>query len=201
MSPRITRWQLALGERNGLNRDFQTPTAYAAGSLHVLLNGQSVQLRFIETGPATFRLNVAPDPDDILEVAYEERGAFSAAADVAIDSDSRKYCLLDLVADQVPGQANTFYLDKGATVYGYNVQEDTFGTPRIMLQDAGQQLLLLPVQRWTATLGDYDLVRSQSTGPEGPAAIGSRNAIRFNGPVDPDAIIWYSYVRRSLAAA
>lgn len=201
MSPRITRWLLAIGERNGVNRDFRTPSAFSAGSLHVLRNGTSVARQFSETGRQTFRLTFAPDLNDIIEVAYDEQGNASSVVFPPTPEEIRTYVVLDPALDAVPGQPNAYYIERGATLLGYNVAEDDAYTPKILLRENGQELLLRAEALWTERLGDFDIVASQSTGPEGPATLGSRNAIKFSTPINPDSIYWYHYVRRGAATA
>ncbi len=111
----------------------------------------------------------------------------------------RRYVVLNLVTAAVPGQTNTFYVDEGATTHGYNVAVDVFGTPRFRLLYQGQELLRIPEGSWTAALGDFDIVRSLSTGAEGPSAVGSTNAVKLNFTPPMDAVLWYHYIRKSQA--
>jgi hypothetical protein len=101
--------------------------------------------------------------------------------------------LLDQLNHAVPGQANTFYIDKGATSHGYNVRADEVSDePRLQLYRSGATMLLGV---------DYIVVRSQSTGPEGFAAVGSLNAIQILEPIILSSPrIWYSYVRKDQAS-
>lgn len=100
---------------------------------------------------------------------------------------SHAYVLLDVVSGEpVPGQADTFYIQKGATLLGHNVRTDSFGNLKIRLLNSGQEL----------RLGfDFNIVRSLSTGIEGFAAVGSTNAIQFTSPPFAGATYWYSYHR------
>jgi hypothetical protein len=103
-------------------------------------------------------------------------------------------------SDAVPGQANTYYIDKASSQYGHNVALDSSGTPLIRVLLEGQELMWGPV----ATFGnednvDFDIVRSLSTGAEGYAAVGSTNAIKFNGTMDGH--VWLYYHKKGLATA
>lgn len=120
-------------------------------------------------------------------------GDTSAAPEVS-------YRAIDPVTDAVQGQPNTYYVDKGATSHGHNVALDSLGTPQIELFINGRKKFLAP----EADLGhptrpaDYAVVRSQSTGPEGSAAVGSRNAVKLAAPLS--GIAWVDYRRLSQAA-
>ena len=96
--------------------------------------------------------------------------------------------VLDQILHAVPGQANTFYIDKGATSHGYNVQVDAVtGRPLFWLLRSGVEMRLG---------NDFEIVRSLSTGPEGPAAVGSLNALHILEPVILQSpVIWYDYYR------
>lgn len=63
-----------MGDVDGVNRDFQTISDFAASSLHVYVNGQlrSAVLDggWDETGPHNFKLKEAPLPGDVIQVAY-----------------------------------------------------------------------------------------------------------------------------------
>ena len=104
----------------------------------------------------------------------------------------RKYVLLDKVNHAVTGQARTYYIDKDATTYGYNVDANPHtGLYDIRIVLNGQELLQGV---------DYEIVRSQSTGPEGSSAVGSLNAIEFQEvDIELGDTIWYSYIRESEA--
>lgn len=88
---------------------------------------------------------------------------------------------IDPVLDAVPGQPNTYYIDRGATTYGFNAALDTFGQPDVKLYINGRK----KIQADEADLGhptkpaEFAVVRSQATSGEGPAAAGSRNAVKL----------------------
>ena len=114
--------------------------------------------------------------------------------------DRTRYRPIDLVADAVPGQANTYYIDKGVTTHGYNVRVVS-GVPDITVVRNGLERLWVPeVDLGHPTnAGDFSAVRSLSTGGEGPAAVGSVNAIQFD--VEPTGDVWIHYTRDGLASA
>lgn len=110
----------------------------------------------------------------------------------------KQYVLLDTVADAVTGQADTYYISKGITDLGYNVVVDIDGKPIF-------RLLINGAEQYMGTTGDtnadFTIVRSQSTGPEGPAASGSLNAIKFHAPIPLGGVwkIWYMYQQKDQA--
>ena len=106
-----------------------------------------------------------------------------------------------LLSDAVPGQPSTYYIDKAATTYGYNVALDAEGLPLIRLVIGGVERFWGPEADFdvVGVPADFDVVRSQSTGPEGFAAVGSKNAIKING--SPTSDIWYYYHRKTQAVS
>lgn len=104
---------------------------------------------------------------------------------------------LNLVGDAVAGQPNAYYIDKGITSHGYNVALDLNGKPMVSILVGGQGTRWVPEGSFPD--GDFSVVRSQSTGPEGPAAVGSHNAIRFVGPLPTGVDTWYFYLRDNQA--
>jgi hypothetical protein len=108
---------------------------------------------------------------------------------------------VDPIADAVPGQANTYYIDKGVTTHGYNVEVDGQGTPLLWVYINGRQRFLAPEADLghVTKLAECAAVRSLSTGGEGPAAVGSRNAVKLASPLSGG--MWLHYRRKSLASA
>lgn len=100
---------------------------------------------------------------------------------------------IDLVAHAVPGQANTYYIDKGATSHGFNAQiHPITGDVQVEVYILGQKQLQ-GVQ--------YNVVRSLSSGAEGFAAVGSLNALQFTFAIPPGTVVWLDYHRASAAGA
>lgn len=106
---------------------------------------------------------------------------------------------VDPTADAVTGQANTYYIDKGATTYGYNVDVDAQGTPLLWVYINGRERFLAPESDFghPTRLAECAAVRSLSTGVEGPAASGSRNAVKLASPLSGG--MWLHYRRKSQA--
>jgi hypothetical protein len=154
---------------------------------------------FAEVGSVN-AIKFSDTPDGTIWVHYRRKSqAIGIGGTPTGYTGTLRYRIIDLVADAVPGQPFTYYIDKGATPYGYNVQLDGEGFPDIRVMGNGREKLLVD----EATLdtpgvpGDCAVVRSLSTGGEGFSVLGSRNAIRFLAT--PDETLWIHYRRDSLA--
>lgn len=104
---------------------------------------------------------------------------------------------LDFTTHKVLGHDNAYYIDKGATTHGYNVRVDSVtGLPKIRVLWRGLEM---------REGEDYVVVRSLSSDLEGPAAVGSHNAIQFTTAqaalFTPTSRVWYLYVRDDQAGA
>lgn len=199
---RVTRLRPAIGEQDGVNRAFQTPSGYVAGTMRLVWNGQLTVDRASETGSPTFQTDVPPGPADTLEVMYTEIGQYVTPAAPVLLNEPQTYIRLDPVAHAVQGQPNTYYVDKQTTLWGYNVSVDESLVPRIWIGVNGVDLMYTGAANMLSNPMEdlFTIVRSMSTGAEGPAPSGSRNAIQVKNPLWDSAIVWYHYVRLSRVA-
>lgn len=129
-------------------------------------------------------------PSDVVTKAYLEA---NTSGNLGGPEPWVSYRRIDLVADAVPGQANTYYIDKGATALGHSVRLTEFGEPEVQVIRNGRQLLWVPEADLgnPSIPGDFTVVRSQSTGPEGPAPVDALNALTFTEPLTGD--VWVNY--------
>ena len=134
------------------------------------------------------------ESDDVVTLGYFEAHGGGVAGIYS-------YRIIDTTVDAVPGQPHTYYVDKGNTTYGYNVQPDDQSVPDIRVVLHSRELLwTIESDLGSPTIpGDFTIVRSLSTGQEGPAAVGSTNAVKFD--LDIAGPVWIHYRRKSLATA
>jgi hypothetical protein len=148
------------------------------------------------TDPVTISLDPSTGVIDCQDLTIDGVPLAEYIASVAlIDTDGVfPNVILDQVNHLVPGQADTFYIDKGATTRGYNVKIDSVSNlPKFRLLRNGAEMLLGT---------DYTIVRSLSNAGEGPAAVGSFNAIQILEPLILQSDrIWYAYTRGTEASA
>jgi hypothetical protein len=105
--------------------------------------------------------------------------------------------VIDSVLHAVPGQPNTYYIDKGATTHGYNTAFDGDGEPlmRVLVNGIEQ---FYGLEATVGVTSDFSVVRSLSTGGEGPASVSSVNALKFDRDMTGERV-WIFYHRQSLA--
>ncbi len=60
----------AIGDVDGVNRDYTTPETYEAGTLRVIHNGLTRLEGYVETSTTSFRMDVAPRTGDVLLTYY-----------------------------------------------------------------------------------------------------------------------------------
>lgn len=128
------------------------------------------------------------DPSDVVTKAYLEANGGGGGSQAWTS-----YRRIDPINDAVTGQANTYYIDKGVTTFGNNVEVGGTGVPEVQVIRNGRQLLWVqePDLGSLSISGDFTVVRSLSTGPEGPAPVGSNNALTFTEPISGD--VWVHY--------
>lgn len=148
------------------------------------------------SGAVALRAKDPVAPSDVVTKAYlEANGGGGGGGPVELPWII--YKLIDPVADAVTGQPNTYYIDLSLAPHGYNVQLDDNDIPAIkVLRNSLEKLWTAAADLASPTIpGDFTVVRSMSTGPEGPAPVGSLNAVKFTAPVTTPT--WIEYRRAS----